>query len=465
MSFIPRQPHYSLNNTQRKLDKQNEIAALEGLLALGRSNEGTERCQSDDDDLGGLVGSMNNLSLELTKHEKNKSSCVKSNVTSIKTTNDIIKNQCNLFSFLMVDMYTCLENPFAVPMCIIKRIIFFCIAIFNYSIQLADLIDKVTIIRPPFVSIGRLLVYGYWYSLIYVTIKKYPGFGQLLHHIFSNMIKIINRVNTKETFGTPANIVHEIINDAAVQDAIDAVQGTASKVALNVGDMVYEYMIDMAGKIPILLAIHQLLQLQKDNVEQIHDHLNKITYGQQQTNEYLDKITDVQNNVMENNNENTNLMIEEFGKLKKQVTGLDKIYTDTNLYLQGIDATIQGTSERLGLQIQDVKIAQGNILTRLNIQDTKTMTKLITDLAFAGAPQLMGFAKAMGIPLPTTTGLLGNGNLNILGGKKRSTRKKCKRSKVYKRGSSKKRGICKNTKKRVKSKKSSKRGAKKTKRK
>jgi len=447
-------------------DRQREIKALEELLTLGRSNKGTQRCSSDDDDLGGLVGSMNKLSLELTKHENNKNSCITSNAISIDETSHIIETQCSSFSFLMVDMYTCLEKPCSVSMCIIQRIVFFCIAIFNYSIQLADLIDKVTIIRLPFVSIGRLLVYGYWYSLIYVTIKKYPGFGELLRNIFSNMINIINSVNTKETFGTPNYIVDDIINDAAVQGAINAVKDNASQAAKAIGDMVYTYMIDMAGKIPILLAIHQLLQLQKDNVEQIHDYLNKITYDQQQINNGVHKITDAQNNVMENNNENTNLMIQQFDELKKQITGLDKIYTDTNLYLQGIDATIQGTSERLGLQIQDVNIDQKNIIQKLNIQDTQTMTKLITELAFSGAPQIMEFAKAIGIPLPT--GLLVNNHPTFPGGKKRSTRRKCKRSKVYKRGSSKKRGICKNTKKRVKSKKSkksSKRRMKKTKRK
>lgn len=447
-----------LYDRQRELDRQNEIAALEGLLALGRSNEGTERCQSDDDDLGGLVGGMNDLSLELTKNEENKSSCVKSNVTSIKT-NDIIKTQCTLFKSIIVQIQL-LPSQTPNGICyIIRTIINICFTIFDNSIRLADLIDRLTIVKLPFVSIGRLLVYGYWYSLIYVTIQKYPWCGQILRAIFENIILIINRVNTKDTFGTPANIFDELVNDEAFNTMITTVKTTASDAATELGDIVYDYMFNMASKIPILLAIHQLLQLQKENVNKINDHLNKITYGQQQ-------IIDGQNTAIENNDENTNLIIKQFDVLNIKVTDLKKISTDTNLYLQGIDATIQSTSERLGLQIHDVNTAQKNIIQRLNMQDTQATTKIITDLFFAGAPQLMGLAEAIGVPLPR--GLLGNGNINAFGGKKRSTRRKCKRSKVYKRGSSKKRGICKNTKKRVKSKKSkkpSKRRMKNTKRK
>ena len=451
-------------------DRQRELAALEGLLALGRSNEGTQNCPSDDDDLGGLVGSMNNLSLELTKHEKNKNSCITSNAISIDETSHIIETQCSLFSNIIVHLQ---QLPGQTPngiVYIIRTIINICFAIFDYSIKLADLIDRVLIIKVPFVSIGRLLVYGYWYSLIYVTIKKYPWFGELLGNIFTVIRNILNKINDTENPLAPAYILEQIATDKDINSIANVITTTASETAEDVGYLLYTGMIDMIGKIPILLVIHQLLQLNNDNIQTINTHLDEIT--NQQTH-IFSRIQNQANAEIQNqanaelriqNQANAELIIEEFNKLNQQITGLDKIYTDTNLYLQGIDATIQDTSERLGLQIQDVKIAQDNILTRLKIQDTQTTTKLITDLLFAGAPQLMGLAEAMGVPLPT--GLIRNHDLNaLLGGKKRSTRKKCKRSKVYKRGSSKKRGICKNTKKRVKSKKSSKRGAKKTKRK
>lgn len=423
--------------------EKNEIANI--LMELKGSNEITERCPTDDDDLGGLVGSMNDLSLELTKNEENKSSCVKSNETSIET--NIIKTQCTLFSNIIVLAQMLHGKTIELSIKIIQIIILICFAIFNYSIKLADLIDRVTIVKLPFVSIGRLLVYGYWYSLIYVIIRQHPWLGQLLHAIFENIIRIINTANTVNIPVTPAYIINELANDEAFNGIISAVKTTASDAATELGDIVYDYMFNLASKIPILLAIHQLLQIQNTQVDVINDHLHEITYGQQQIIDGQQQIIDGQNQ------ENAELIIQQFDELTKRITGLDKIYTDTNLYLQGIDATIQGTSERLGLQIHDVNTAQKNIIQRLNMQDTQATTKLITDLFFAGAPQLMGLAEAIGVPLPR--GLLGNGD-TAFGGKKRSTRRKCKRSKVYKRGSSRKRGICKNTKKRVKSKKSKK---------
>ena len=446
-------------------DIENEAANI--LMQLKCSNdEGTQRCQSDDDDLCGLVYSMNELSLELTKHEKNKNSCITSNAISIDETSHIIETQCSLFSNIIVDAQMLPGKTINLSIDIIKlsidiiqRIIQMCFMIFDYSIKLADLIDRVTIVKLPFVSIGRLLVYGYWYSLIYVTIKRYPGFGKLLHAIFEKLIFIINSVNTNETFGTPNYLVYEIINDAAVQGAINAVQNSASQAAKDVGNMVYTYMINMAGKIPILLAIHQLLQLNQDNIQTINTRLEEITNNQQIVSKTIF-------NTLQKDHANTNLMIKNIGELKINVHDLKKITEDTNLYLQGLNNNLENTGARLGLQIDQLKGSNANIIQRLNMQDTQATTKLITDLFFAGAPKIMRLADAFGVPLPT--GLLGNGNLELFGGKKRSTRRKCKRSKVYKRGSSRKRGICKNTKKRVKSKKSkkpSKRRMKNTKRK
>ena len=429
-------------------DIENEAANI--LMQLKCSNdEGTQRCQSDDDDLCGLVYSMNKLSLGINDNQVQSGSCITSNETSIKTRR-IIETQCSLFKSIIVELK---RLPIGTAH-IIYYIIKICFEIFEYSIRLADLIDKVTIIRPQFVSIGRLLVYGYWYSLIYVTIMKYPWFGKLLHAIFKKLILTINNANNPVIPVTPAYIINELENDEALQSMICTLQESVSDTAVMVGDMVYDYMINMATKIPILLAIHQLLQLQEQEVKIINTRLEEITNNQQIFSNTIFRL--------QKDHANTNLMIKNIGELKINVHDLKKITEDTNLYLQGLDNNLENTGARLGLQIDQLKGSNANIIQRLNIQNTQTMTKLITDLVFAGAPQLMGLAEAMGV-LPT--GLLGNGNL--LGGKKRSTRRKCKRSKVYKRGSSKKRGICKNTKKRVKSKKSkksSKRGAKKTKR-
>lgn len=426
---------------------ENEAAHI--LMQLKCSNEGTQRCPSDDDDLGGLVYSMNQLSLKRNDNQvpSDSNELIQARIDK---TDVIIKKQCSLFKNIIVELKWLPRGTAH----IIYYIIEICFKIFDYSIRLADLIDRVLIIKLPFVSIGRLLVYGYWYSLIYITIRKFPLFGNLLHAIFKKLILIINTANTPEIPVTPAYIINELEKDEALQGMISKFQDSASEAVKDVGDMVYTYMIDMAGKIPILLAIHQLLKLQKGEVETINNHLYKITYGQQQTNDRVD-------NAIENNAKNTNLIIKQFDELKINVHDLKKITEDTNLYLQELDNNLEKTETVLGIKLDQLKGSNANIIQRLNIQDTKTTTKLITDLVFAGAPQLMGLAEAMGV-LPT--GLLGN-NLALHGGKKRSTRKKCKRSKVYKRGSSKKRGICKNTKKRVKSKKSSKRGAKKTKRK
>jgi hypothetical protein len=435
-------------------DIENEAANI--LMQLKCSNdEGTQRCSSDDDDLCGLVYSMNKLSLKLKENQVQSGSCITSNETSIETRH-IIENQCSLFKRIIVLAQMLPGKTIELSIVIIQRIIQMCFMIFDYSIKLADLIDRVTIVNLPFVSIGRLLVYGYWYSLIYVTIQKYPWCGQILRAIFEKLIFIINHVNTKETFGTPANIVHELVNDGAVQGAINAVQNSASQAAKDVGNMVYTYMINMAGKIPILLAIHQLLQLNQDNIQTINTRLEEITNNQQIFSNTIFRL--------QKDHANTNLMIKNIGELKINVHDLKKITEDTNLYLQGLDNNLENTGARLGLQIDQLKGSNANIIQRLNMQDTQATTKLITDLFFAGAPKIMRLADAFGVPLPR--GLLGNGNR--LGGKKRSTRRKCKRSKVYKRGSSKKRGICKNTKKCVKSKKSkkpSKRRMKNTKRK
>ena len=419
-------------------------------ILMGLKQCDPPNCDSDNDDLGGLVGSMNKLSLDLNDKlvQSDSEEIIKARIDK---TDVIIKKQCSLFKNIIVELKWLPRGTAHIIYYIIK----ICFEIFDYSIRLADLIDRVLIIKIPFVSIGRLLVYGYWYSLIYITIRKFPLFGNLLHAIFKKLILIINTANTPEIPVTPAYIINELEKDEALQGMISKFQDSASEAVKDVGDMVYTYMIDMAGKIPILLAIHQLLKLQKGEVETINNHLYKITYGQQQTNYRLD-------NAIENDDENTNMIIKQFDELNINVHGLKKITEDTNLYLQGLDNNLEKTETVLGIKLDQLKGSNANILTRLNIQNTQTTTKLITDLVFAGAPQLMGLAEAMGV-LPT--GLLVNNNPAFPGGKKRSTRKKCKRSKVYKRGSSKKRGICKNTKKRVKSKKSSKRGAKKTKRK